>query len=493
MDHDIRYLLDRGSDGDDEEALRLLDEALRVAPGNAGLLVLRSEALRNLELYTEAVEVARQACRAHESAGYTHAALGEALLDLAEDEDDPPELLREAEAALRAALLRSDELRSAEYWLAECLVRLGEKSEGLSRLAGVARASGWDGATVTRVARLIDEGVRPLPAEEREPARLHPDESFLLGAALRRANDLAAARVEFSLERDLDPLNREPDYELAWLAALEGDAKTALSLLEWPCGAEGFFEAWSLRGELLIGLGRVSEARTAFDRALHDARRWAEEGIVESLELRALGTPDAPSPERDGGLHEEVLRASLREQRLAACHEKPVDHALQMARAAGERFDLWECSPEAAWRIARTARAHGAPQLASEAWIAATKQSGEAWEVLTSGETHVVAGIIVLASWFAMTGEFEGRDCTVIAEAAFELMRRATADAKANDRNVAAYEERLAARRSELDALEAAGPMSLSESGRLVEAALGLPGGLGMLHELADLRPRRRF
>lgn len=108
MEDAIRYLLDRGEDGDDEEAIRLCDQALALAPGDATMLVLKSEALRNLDMYEEAVGFARQATLARNGAGFTHKALGLALLDLAEDLDDAA-LLVEAEGALRAAAERDAE------------------------------------------------------------------------------------------------------------------------------------------------------------------------------------------------------------------------------------------------------------------------------------------------------------------------------------------------------------------------------------------------
>lgn len=494
MDHHIRYLLDRGEDGDDEEALRLIDDALIQAPGVAELLVLRSEALRNLDLYEEAVAAARSASRAHESAAYTHAALGEALLDLS-DENDDPALLEEAKEAFEAALLRDPDLSGAHYWLAECSVRLGSAPEGLVRMAGVARTTGWDQAALTRVARLVDEGVRPLPLMEREGPRWHPDENLLLGMALRRSGDLDGARTEFDTERTFDPLSREPDYQYARANALAGDAAGALEQLAWPCAAEGFYEAWVLRGEILATLGRPTEARAAIEHALPAARRWAEPAVVEALELRLLNPLEggAPSAEDGVSLQDEILRAMLREQRLASAHDSPQSHSLQMARAAMARYAESRRAEDAAWRIARTARAHTDPRLASEAWTAAVTQAADAWDELTTTETLALSGLIVLAAWFSTSGEFEGRDCAVLAAGALALTEHAIRDAEAHGRTVTAYDEKLDNMRGQLRALEAEGPVRLDHAGRYVEAVIGLPGGVGLMHELANLRPRRRL
>jgi tetratricopeptide (TPR) repeat protein len=494
MDHHIRYLLDRGEDGDDEEALRLVDDALVQAPGMADLLVLRSEALRNLDLYEEAVAAARSASRAHESAAHTHAALGEALLDLA-DENDDPALLEEAKEAFEAALVRDPDLSSAHYWLAECSIRLGSASEGLVRMAGVARTTGWDQAALTRVARLVDEGVRPLPLEDRDGPRWHPDENLLLGMALRRAGDLEGARTEFDTERTFDPLSREPDYQSARVTALAGDSTGALDQLTWPCEAEGFYEAWVLRGEILASLGRATEARAAIEHALPAARRWADPSVVEALEIRLLNPLEgaAPSAADGANLQDEILRAMLREQRLASAHDSPQSHSLQMARAAMARYAQSGRSEDAAWRIARTARAHTDPRLAGEAWSAGVTQAGDAWEELTTTEGLALSGLIVLAAWFATSGEFEGRDCGVLAAGALALTEHAIRDAEQHGRTVTAYDERLEGMRAQLRALEAEGPVGLDAAGRFVEAVIGLPGGVGLMHELANLRPRRRL
>ncbi len=493
MDHHIRYLLDRGGDGDDHEALRLVDEELTRAPNNAQLLVLRSEALRNLEMYGDAVEAARAASRAHESAAYTHAALGEALLDLAEEEDDEA-LLGQAGEAFQAALLRDPELWSAHFWLAECTIRLGAADDGLVRMAGVARATSWDQAALTRVARLVADGVRPIAQAEREAQRTHPDENLVLGIALRRAGDLAAAGQEFETERRLDPLSREPAYQLARVEALAGNLPEALAQLAWPCDAEGFFEAWVLRGQVLQALGRATEAKASLERALPPARRWSDPAEVEALELRLL-EPDGDGAWRQDGdsLQEEILRAMVREQRLASAHDSPQAHCLQMARAATEVYERAGRAEETAWRIVRTARAHSAPQLASEAWSAAVNQAGDAWEVLTVSETAALAGIIVLASWYATSGEFEGRDCAVLGAAAVSLAEHAVRDAEANGRTVTAYDELLNRWRAELREAAEAGPTTMDGAGRIVGEAIGQPGGAGLLHELAVLRPRRRF
>lgn len=483
MDHDIRYLLDRGDEGDDQEALRLIDETLRMAPGNAELLVLRSEALRNLELYEEAVEVARAACRAHESSSATHAALGEALLEWSDEADDPQAVLQEALAALERAVAREEEASAADYWLAECLVRLGRPAEAIVRLAGAARARGWDAACLARLERLLADGLRPSPYEKRPFQYRHPDENLLLAIALRRAGDSDGSHAELLSERTLDPLSREPEYQIALISPPE----EALGLLEWSCSAAGFHEAWTLRGELLADLGRATEARSAHERALREGRPWVGPDELEFLELRALGTP---APARDEPtLQQEILEAMVRERRLGQAHPSPVEHCEAMSRAAAGRWAQLERDAEAAWRIARTSRAHCAPELSSEAWYAAVRQMGDSWESLNTAEQQAVSGMIVLASWYAGCAEPSAHDSGVLAAASLELARRAASDARERGRAV----EEIDATIDELSrrVAEAGEPMELSAAGAVVEAVLGRPGETGVLHLLADLRPKR--
>jgi len=482
MDHDIRYLLDRGDDGDDEEALRTIDEALRLAPGNAELLVLRCEALRNLELYEEAIQAARAACRAHESSAHTHAALGEALLEWSDEADDPTATLEEALEALERAVARSEEPIPADYWLAECLARLGRPGEAIVRLAGVARARGWDAACLARLERLLAEGERPVPHAERPAMHWHPDENLLLAIALRRAGDLDGARAELRSERALDPLSREPEHQLALLA----DPEVALALLKWPCSASGFHEAWTLRGELLATLDHPTEARSAHERALREGRRWVDPSGLEALELRALGTDVARRAPQT--LQQEILEAMLRERRLAQAHADASEHCDAMARASAERWDELDRSGEAAWRIARTARAHCAPELSSEGWYAAVRQGGDPWESLTAAEQQAVSGLIVVSTWFANATDPQAWDASVIASAAFELIRRATDEARASGRATERFERTLAGL-AEV-AASAGVPMGLETAASFVEAAIGRPGETGLLHELAELRPK---
>lgn len=491
MEREIRYLLDRGAEGDDQEALRLCDEALASGGVSPELLVLKSEVLRNLELYAEAVEAARTAARLRDGAASAHLAYAEALIDLADESGDDT-LLEEAAAALDAAIERDRELWRAWYWRAELHVRRGQPGLALEILPWIALHTNWHVTYVRRTERLIFDGARPHPEGVRAPRALHPDVQRLLGIALRAAGDFPAAREEFVSAAHRDPLSPELAYQLALTELAAGFSHGALTWLEWPCQVEGFYEAHELAAITLLRQRRIPKAREHLEEAIRSARSLgADEAYVGRLEKAALELSDkladpryALEPEQKS-VHDEVLAAAAREQRLRTANRDFAAHCLQMARTACRRFEDFGRDPSVAWYMIRTAGVHSHPALSDAAWEGAQEQAGESWARLDDNERLALAGIMVLGEWLNASDDFDGKDWRVLAVATAKLVEgvaRATGD-EASIGEAEEFAERVGAAPGSLDRDAAWG---------LVAQAIGPRGEAGLLQAAAMTRPERK-
>lgn len=483
MEEAIRYLLDRGDDGDDEEAVRLCDEALCRAPGDATMLVLKSEALRNLEMYEEAVVFARQATLARNGAGFTHKALGLALLDLAECEEDGGSL-REGEAALRAGLERDPDDGDLRYWLAEAHARQGHGDRAVEELARVGVEAGWTSTTVARLVRLAMEGTRPRPPLEREVALRHPDTCRTLGIAMRAAGAVSEAYLEIAEAMRVDPMSAELDYQAAATAAVEGRHEHALSLLSPALEFPSFVEAAELAAACAIRLGRGPEARRHLRDAVERAERYgAPEGYLMRLDrqvqlLEEGGEGIADPADVLAPPEWEIPYSAAREQRLAIGFRSFDDYRATMGRRAARRFAESTLPEFTARYIARTARHYAPRELADRAWEGAMGQVGAAWDLMDGGERQQAAGLLVIGEWLSgADGEGTG-DAAVLPAAALGLARGAV-EARVVDEALRTRIE------SAVGAIQGAPrPIALSRAWELVGGLLGAPGEAGPLQEV---------
>jgi len=433
MTEQIRLLLDRGDDGDDEEALRLCEGELAQALGDADVLVLKSEALRNLDMYEEAVGAARQAVSARNGAAFTHLALGEALLDLHDGTDDPG-VLAEAEQSLVAATERDAESWRSWYWLAEARYRRGDAQGALDVMPWVAQQSGFDPAYVSRAARLVADGARPRPLAERSGAGRHPDVCRLLGIALRAAGEHASAREELLFAQGFDPVSPELDYQLALTAFAAGDPSGALEHLLLISWLPAFYEVAELAAHARLALGQTADAARLMEDSLRRAREaQAYPDTLDRLERSVLALTEARQGSRaaerlppvDLDPVRQTLLASIREPMFGLACRTFEDHCLEMGRLACARYEASGRSLDLAKFIARTARIYAHPDLAQATWESAEGQLGDVWGALEDGERLMVSGLLVLGAWLRNSEEFQGKDGRVLAAGAAALAAEA--------------------------------------------------------------------
>ncbi|MBD3174574.1 MAG: tetratricopeptide repeat protein [Armatimonadia bacterium] len=484
MEEEIRYLLDRGEDGDDEEAVRLCDEALRGVPGDATMLALKSEALRNLDMYEEAVELARQATLARNGAAFTHFAYGSALLDLAEEEDRP-ELLERAEAALREAIDRDEKHSEARFWLAEALARRGEGSAAVEELARLGVDDEWSGPKVARLVRLIADGARPRLPAEREPGHRHPDACRSLAIALRAAGAMEAARAELEEARRADPLSPELDFQSAVTAYVSGDPAEALRLAQPALAFPRLVDAAELAATCALALGDAAEAEQHLRDALRRAERLgAPEAYLMHLDTRIKAvegsSEDVPGPPSLVAPPEQEIPASAaRDKWSVVGFASREEYATTMAATAMARLED-AAKPEVAARfIARTARYYAPPEMADDCWKGASRQMGPAWESLAAGERLQVAGILLVGEWLAGAHGLPSVDGAVLALAAVGSLRSSAKLRRMPEETLQQVEE------VATGVGAAPRPMPLDEAWQWVARVLGPVDGEGLLHAVA--------
>ncbi|MBP7562051.1 MAG: tetratricopeptide repeat protein [Armatimonadetes bacterium] len=480
MDETIRYLLDRGEDGDDEEAIRLCDEALAAAPGDATMLVLKSEALRNLDFYEEAVELARQATLSRNGAGFTHKALGLALLDLA-DEEEEPSLIPAAEEAFRAAQERDPEDGEIRYWLAEAHARQGQGGRAVEELARLGVEVGWLSTTVARLVRLVGDGARPRPPLERTAALRHPDACRSLAIALRAVGEWEAAYAEIAEAMRVDPIGPELDYQAAAIAYSMGEYERALELVAPALWFPSFVEAAELAAVCFHRLGKAQEARRYYRDATERGERYgAPEQYLMHLDRQVKmleeGGADLAEPTDVLAPPEWAIPYSAaREQRITLGFHSVDEYRRTMARMAATRVAESPQAEFTARYIARTARHYAPPKLAEQAWDRAMGQAGAAWELMDVGERQQLAGLLVVGEWLSGPDGTSPVDAAVLPRAALGLARSA-AEARIVDESL---HERLNALAAELEGSPS--PLSLAHAWDLVAELLGPPGQAGPL------------
>jgi tetratricopeptide (TPR) repeat protein len=313
-----------GRQGEAEDAYR---RALELDPENAGTLFGLGVLLGNAGRHREALDRSRQLTRVAPNLATGWTVKGEALRHL--------EMTSEAEAAYREALALDSE-SPALYGLGILLRNEGRYDEALALLERFNNASpghpdGWrlTGDLLRVLGRPLEEAEvayrRTLELEPKSTLalfglgacaaetgrleqalerfeqlnRLVPDDAdgwMGRGEALQRLGRFEEAEVSFRRALELDPENAAL-YGLGTLAARAGRHREALDLFQrfnkaTPDNADG----WRRKGEVLRILGHSGEAEDAFRRALElDPRNAALKSLgmllgqqdrhVDALEL----------------------------------------------------------------------------------------------------------------------------------------------------------------------------------------------------------------
>jgi CHAT domain-containing protein/predicted negative regulator of RcsB-dependent stress response len=176
---------------------------------------------------------------------------------------------------------RASDAASEAVKLLQASPRRDYLARALLNYADIQADLGLFGAAI----RTLEEAIRIV-----RQAKLAHEEALAedhLGLTLVQANDFAGAAKAYEESRRLRVLERDTDglavikQHLATLAFLQGNCQKALELLTQAenSGGDSFSaipKYWSpqLRGEILLALGRRTEALISFRRAVQAANQW---------------------------------------------------------------------------------------------------------------------------------------------------------------------------------------------------------------------------
>lgn len=338
--------------------------------------------------------------------------------------------------------------------------------------------------TVARLVRLISEGARPRPPQQREASLRHPDACRSIGIALRSVGALDEALEEFREAARVDPLSPELDYQVAVVSYIRGGSEDALALLELALSFPTFAEAAELAAACASRMGRRVEAIEY----LRDATRRAElagapERYVMRLDrqLRAMQDGDAARIEPVAlsvPSEEEIPCSGSRERSVTLGFRSLDEYRGAMARLAVARF-AQSAEPEFTARyIARTAQHYAPPELSERAWSRAMAQAGDVWDSMDGGERYQFAGLFVLGEWLSGPDGTSPVDAAALPAAALGLARAAAEVREVNE----GLRERLSAIAAGIEGSPR--PLGLSQAWDLVAELLGRPGQAGPMQAI---------
>ncbi len=144
--------------GDVDEALRHLDEAVRLQPDRAEPLIARGAFLARLKRHPEAEADLHRAIRLAPEEAHGHFELGFALWRKG--------VAGEAAAAFRRAVALAPQRTDAEYYLGEALHQVGDHAGALAALERAASLDGGNPKPLQLMGRVLDRLGRPEEARE---------------------------------------------------------------------------------------------------------------------------------------------------------------------------------------------------------------------------------------------------------------------------------------------------------------------------------------